>query len=56
MLVYDNAHRMSASQALKHPYFKDVREADRSLPENQMIPQNPGTHMRLTHRGADSFS
>lgn len=58
MLYYDNANRMSAGQALKHPYFKELREADRTLPENQAVPGASGTHMRLTqtHRGADSFS
>lgn len=46
---------MSAGQALRHPYFKDLRDADKSLPENQSIGPNPAA-MRLTHRGADSFS
>ena len=34
LLIYDNANRMSAGNALKHPYFRDLREADKSLPEN----------------------
>lgn len=34
LLIYDNSNRMSAAQALKHPYFKDMREQDRTLPEN----------------------
>jgi renal tumor antigen len=29
LLTYDYTHRMSASQALKHPYFKDFRDADK---------------------------
>jgi len=53
--MYDNATRMSAGNALKHQYFRDLREADKSLPENQSISTNPNA-MRLTHRGADSFS
>lgn len=28
MLMYDQAQRMSASQALKHPFFKDLRDAE----------------------------
>ena len=57
MLSYDNSNRMSAGQALKHNYFKDLREMDKSLPENTSISNNPNPQaMRLTHRGADSFS
>ena len=37
LLVYDNSNRMSAGQALKHSYFKDLREMDKSLPENTSI-------------------
>lgn len=55
LLIYDNSNRMSAGNALKHPYFRDLKEADKSLPENQSIQTNPAA-MRLTHRGADSFS
>ena len=55
LLVYDNSNRMSAGQALKHTYFRDLREMDKTLPENQSISTNPQA-MRLTHRGADSFS
>lgn len=55
LLVYDNSNRMSAGQALKHSYFRDLREMDKTLPENQSISTNPQA-MRLTHRGADSFS
>lgn len=31
LLVYNHNHRMTASMALKHPYFKDLREQDRFL-------------------------
>lgn len=55
LLIYDNSQRMSAGQALKHVYFKDLREMDKSLPENTSISTNP-QGMRLTNRGADSFS
>lgn len=51
MLYYDQANRMSASQALKHSYFKDLREADKSLAENSINP----TAMR-TIRIGDSHS
>jgi renal tumor antigen len=36
MLNYDQSNRMSCSQALKHPYFRELRETDKSLVENQM--------------------
>jgi len=55
MLSYDNSNRMSAGQALKHNYFKEFREMDKTLPDSQSITSNPQA-MRLTHRGADSFS
>ena len=28
LLIYNHEGRISASQALKHPYFKDLRDAD----------------------------
>lgn len=28
LLVYNQEHRISAGQALKHAYFKELREAD----------------------------
>ena len=34
LLVYDNSNRMSAGTALKHPYFKELKDADKSFPEN----------------------
>ena len=52
LLLYDQATRMTASQALKHPYFKDLREADKFLAENSIGP----TAMRVTKRAGDSFS
>lgn len=31
LLVYNHNHRLSASHALKHPYFKELKEQDRYL-------------------------
>ena len=31
LLIYNHNHRLSATQALKHPYFQDLREQDRIL-------------------------
>jgi renal tumor antigen len=53
LLVYDQSSRMSASQALKHPYFRELREADKFLHENSIA---PSAAMRLTKRAGDSFS
>ena len=52
LLMYDQAHRMSASQALKDPYFKELRDADQSSV------MHPGSvNPRVTNRiGGDSFS
>jgi serine/threonine protein kinase len=57
MLIYNADHRMSAGQALKHPYFKELREADKQMAFNDQLPlAHLSGMMRLTHRGADSFS
>jgi renal tumor antigen len=31
LLIYNHNHRMSATQALKHSYFKELREQDRLI-------------------------
>lgn len=57
LLVYNSDNRMTASQALKHPTFKELREADKTL--NEPGPQNPPSQMGimgLTHRGNESMS
>jgi hypothetical protein len=33
LLVYNHNHRLSATQVLNHPYFKDLRESDRAQQE-----------------------
>lgn len=61
LLVYNSDNRMTAGQALKHPCFKELREADKSFSENPVISnQQPSSQMsgvmRLTHRGAESIT
>lgn len=34
LLIYDHNGRMSCGQALRYPYFKELRDADKSLPDN----------------------
>lgn len=36
LLIYNHNHRMSATQALKHPYFKELREQDRLMQEGSI--------------------
>jgi len=36
LLIYNHNHRMSATQALKHPYFKELREQDRVQQEGSI--------------------
>jgi renal tumor antigen len=31
LLIYNSDNRMSAGQALKHPCFKELRDADKSM-------------------------
>ena len=38
LLIYNHNHRMSAAQALKHPYFKELREQDRIMAEGSLAP------------------
>lgn len=33
LLVYNHNHRLSATQVLNHPYFKELRESDRAMQE-----------------------
>ena len=33
LLIYNHNHRLSAAQALKHPYFKDLREEEKMMAE-----------------------
>jgi len=39
MLIYDPEKRISAKQALKHPYFKELREADARAKQLQAMQQ-----------------
>jgi renal tumor antigen len=36
LLVYNSDNRMSAGQALKHPCFKEFRDADKSMIQDPM--------------------
>lgn len=48
---------MSAGQALKHHYFKELRDADKQMGFQDQLPvAHLSGMMRLTNRGADSFS
>jgi len=38
LLIYNHNHRMSATQALKHSYFKELREQDRQSHEGSIGP------------------
>lgn len=37
LLTYNHNHRMTAGQALKHQYFKELRESDRYLQEGAQV-------------------
>lgn len=57
MLNYNYDNRMSAGQALKTNYFKELREADRAATFTDSLPQAHLSGMvRLTNRGVDSLS
>lgn len=58
LIAYNSDHRMSATQALKHAYFKELREADKSNPEPPLATNSVLSHgnMRVTNRGTESVS
>lgn len=61
LLIYNHNHRMSATQALKHPYFKELREADRSNNEGlnssgAPSPSQMSKVFRMTQKAHESMS
>lgn len=71
LLIYNQDNRMTAGQALKHACFKEFREADKTMMQGDPLANVPNAQttsqmsaggnaangmMRLTQRGADSFS
>lgn len=65
LLIYNSDNRMSAGQALKHPCFKEFREADKAMDPNGMNPYPPiitpggggasSGGVKTSHRPGDSF-
>eukprot|EP01017_Pseudomicrothorax_dubius_P040013 TRINITY_DN6212_c0_g1_i2.p1 TRINITY_DN6212_c0_g1~~TRINITY_DN6212_c0_g1_i2.p1 ORF type:complete len:389 (-),score=81.23 TRINITY_DN6212_c0_g1_i2:59-1225(-) len=47
LLAYNPDDRLTAKQALKHPYFKDLVEQERRA----QMPAGPNSTFRLTHNG-----
>ena len=43
LLIYNADNRMSAGQALKHAYFKELREQDKSFQEAAPHAQQPSS-------------
>lgn len=65
LLTYNHNHRLSAGQALKHPYFKELREADRTYHENSIqngissaapTPSQMSRMFRMTQKAHESMS
>mmetsp|Transcript_10429 Transcript_10429/g.17510 ORF Transcript_10429/g.17510 Transcript_10429/m.17510 type:complete len:164 (+) Transcript_10429:423-914(+) len=64
LLIYNHNHRMTASQALKHPYFKELREQDRLIQENvgggissaAPTPSQMSKVFRMTQKAHESMS
>ena len=65
LLIYNHNHRMSASHALKHVYFKELREQDRYLQEGSMslgmnsvapTPSQMSKVFRMTQKAHESMS
>jgi renal tumor antigen len=65
LLIYNHNHRMSATQALKHPYFKELREQDRIVQEGNIAggmnsaaptPSSMSKVFRMTQKAHESMS
>ena len=56
MLVYNPDERLSAKQALSHPYFKDLVEQEAKMGKASMIGFNQINLMKSFHNGNDSQS
>jgi len=65
LLIYNHNHRLSATQAIKHPYFKELREADRMVQENNFqggvssaapTPSQMSKMFRMTQKAHESMS
>jgi len=48
LLIYNHNHRLSASQALKHPYFKEFREEQTQLVSAAPTPSQMSKVFRMT--------
>lgn len=65
LLIYNHNHRLSASHALKHSYFKELREQDRYLQEGSLstginsiapTPSQMSKVFRMTQKQNESMS
>ena len=53
LITYDQNHRMTASQAMKHPYFKELRDQDRYM---NATPSQMSKIFRMTTKPHESMS
>lgn len=56
LLTYNPDERLSAKQALSHPYFKDLVEQETKMSKMSMIGFNPINFMKSFHNPNDSQS
>jgi serine/threonine protein kinase len=56
MLVYNPDERLSAKQALSHPYFKELVEQEAKMGKASLIGFNQINLMKSFHNGNDSQS
>jgi len=55
LLVYNPDERLSAKQALSHPYFKDLVEQEGKMPKMSMVGFNPiKNFMKSIHNDSQS--
>mmetsp|Transcript_18319 Transcript_18319/g.30704 ORF Transcript_18319/g.30704 Transcript_18319/m.30704 type:complete len:585 (-) Transcript_18319:778-2532(-) len=56
LLKYDASERMTAREAMRHPYFKDVREADAKAASEAQKSSDKQPNMNSNHPGAAASS
>lgn len=56
LLAYNPEDRISAKQALSHPYFKDLVEQEAKMAKMSLNSFNPVTLMKSFHNSNDSQS
>ena len=56
LLVYNPDNRITASQALKHPWFREIKEQEQMMKQGPSLTQQAVTGQSVRHNFVDSLS